>query len=61
VEALLGPGDVSEILKVSQATLRHWRAVGRGPEYLRVGRHVRYRPSAIEEWLEEGRGAAVEL
>jgi excisionase family DNA binding protein len=60
VEPLLGPEDVSEILKVSQATLRHWRAAGGGPGYIRVGRHIRYRPSAVEAWLEEHRGTAGE-
>jgi predicted DNA-binding transcriptional regulator AlpA len=53
VEPLLGPRSVSEALDISEATLRHWRAVGRGPAFLRVGRHIRYRSSAIEAWLEE--------
>jgi predicted DNA-binding transcriptional regulator AlpA len=60
VEALLGPRDVSAILAVTQATLRHWRTTGRGPDFFRVGRHIRYRPSAIEAWLEEQRGKAAQ-
>lgn len=52
MEQLLGPEDVCPKLKVSEATLKYWRATGRGPDFLRVGRHVRYRPSAVEAWLD---------
>jgi hypothetical protein len=42
---------VAEQLKVKPGTLRKWRFLGRGPEFLRVGRSVRYRVEDIESWL----------
>lgn len=36
---------------VPEATARYWRHVGSGPEFIRVGRHVRYRPEDVEAWL----------
>lgn len=33
--------------------LRHERRHGRGPAHLRLGRAVRYRPIAIDAWLDE--------
>jgi hypothetical protein len=32
--------------------VRTWRANKSGPRGIRVGRHVRYRPSDVELWLE---------
>ena len=33
------------------ATLAKLRTVGGGPKFLRYGRRILYRPSALEEWL----------
>jgi excisionase family DNA binding protein len=33
-------------------TLYGWRHRGEGPGGYRIGRHVRYRRAAVEEWLE---------
>lgn len=33
-------------------TLYGWRHRGEGPPGYRVGRHVRYRRSAVDAWLE---------
>jgi hypothetical protein len=49
---LLGPADVSSMLGVPVATLANWRCAGKGPPYLRVGRHVRYRREDLELWLD---------
>lgn len=51
MEDLLEPHTVGDALKVSLGTLRLWRATGRGPAFVKVGRQVRYRPSAVEAWL----------
>lgn len=51
LEQLLEPEDVSTAIKVPTATLKYWRATRQGPEFLRIGRHVRYRPSDVESWL----------
>jgi predicted DNA-binding transcriptional regulator AlpA len=53
MESLLNETQVSERLQVSLACLRKWRLHGRGPQYVKVGPLVRYRPEAIEQWVEE--------
>ena len=50
---LLDTPGVSDLLGVSAKTLAHWRLQGTGPDYVRVGRHVRYQLSAIERWLDQ--------
>ncbi len=51
-EALMTLTDLSEMLGVPVGTLYAWRHRGEGPPGYRVGRHVRYRRSAVEAWLE---------
>ncbi|MGY2872892.1 putative DNA-binding transcriptional regulator AlpA [Marmoricola sp. URHA0025 HA25] len=36
---------------VPLATLKRWRSERTGPVPLHIGRHVRYRRSAVEAWL----------
>jgi predicted DNA-binding transcriptional regulator AlpA len=52
MEALLNETQVSETLQVSLASLRRWRVLGQGPRYVKVGGLVRYRPEAINQWVE---------
>ena len=35
------------------ATLANWRCSGKGPPFLRVGRHVRYRSQDVEAWIDD--------
>jgi predicted DNA-binding transcriptional regulator AlpA len=49
--ALLTEVDLSKHLSVSLATLRRWRLDKRGPQYIKVGALVRYRPEDVESWL----------
>jgi predicted DNA-binding transcriptional regulator AlpA len=51
-DPLLGPGDVSALLGLPVATLANWRCAGKGPPFLRVGRHVRYRRRDVEVWID---------
>jgi hypothetical protein len=53
MESLLTEIQVSENLQVSLACLRRWRLRGEGPQYLKVGPLVRYRPGDIEDWIAE--------
>lgn len=46
----LTPDQVAERYQVSEATLKEWRYKGTGPEYVRLGRHVRYPAKALEQW-----------
>lgn len=52
-DQLLTPEEVSDLLGgVPPATLKRWRTQRTGPVVLHIGRHVRYRRSAVEAWLE---------
>jgi len=44
--------DVAALLKVSPRTLEHWRLRKKGPQYAKLGKHVRYRRSAVLAWFE---------
>jgi hypothetical protein len=39
-------------LNVSSRTLERWRAAGIGPEFIRLGKLVRYQP--VSNWLKGG-------
>jgi len=45
--------QVSKQLNVSVASLRRWRLLKRGPQFIKVGSLVRYRPEDIERWLSD--------
>jgi excisionase family DNA binding protein len=55
MEQLLTAEEVARLLRVPKATLYAWRYQSKGPPAVRVGRHLRYRPGDVEEWL-VGRG-----
>ena len=50
---MLGEAQVARVLAVSIAALRRWRREGRGPQFTRVERCVRYDMRAIERFLLE--------
>jgi len=53
-EPLVPPARVSEFLGgIPEQTLANWRSLGKGPQYHRVGKHVRYRLSEVSAWLDE--------
>lgn len=52
-EQLLDEQDVAKLLKLSVHTLRQWRSAGRGPNYVKLGSNVRYRPNDIDNWITE--------
>lgn len=53
------PGDwlteteLGEEYGISPRTLAQWRYQGEGPEYAKLGGHVRYQRSAVEKWAAE--------
>ena len=51
VEKLWTLQQLAEFLGVPEATVYQWRSKNYGPRGLRVGKHVRYRPSDVEMWL----------
>jgi excisionase family DNA binding protein len=52
-ERLLTVEDLAEYLGVPVATLYAWRYRRQGPPGFRVGRHVRFRRSDIDDWIED--------
>jgi Helix-turn-helix domain len=57
-ERLWTPDDLSGFLSIPEKTLREWRSKGYGPPWRRVGKHVRYEPSAVRVWLDTLTGGA---
>lgn len=58
LERLLTPTEVSDLLGVPIKTLYRWsyrRRAGYddGPECLKIGGHLRYRPGALRAYLED--------
>lgn len=50
---LVNEKQAARILAVSVSALRRWRREGRGPEFTRLERCVRYSVRSIECWLVE--------
>ena len=48
---LLNTDQAAQRLGLSPRTLERYRVTGEGPEYLKIGRAVRYTASALERWL----------
>lgn len=48
--------NLARWLAVPIATLSYWRATRQGPSFYRIGKHVRYRLSDVEAWLQDKRG-----
>ncbi|MEI9812928.1 MAG: helix-turn-helix domain-containing protein [Acidobacteriota bacterium] len=51
-ERLLGKRDLAQFLGVSEATITKWVLTGTGPVALRVGAQVRFRMSAVNDYLD---------
>jgi predicted DNA-binding transcriptional regulator AlpA len=49
---LLDEHELSKRLSVSVNTLRYWRASGDGPNYVKLGRLVRYDAGALEKFIQ---------
>jgi predicted DNA-binding transcriptional regulator AlpA len=48
------PNETAEILRTgSSRTLERWRTTGSGPAYVKIGRRVGYRQSAINRFLQQ--------
>jgi excisionase family DNA binding protein len=50
---LMTEKEAAAYLKLSANTLPSWRCRGQGPAYIKLGRSVRYRKSALDQYLEE--------
>jgi len=48
---LLKTHEAAEYLRLSPRTLEHWRETGSGPQFVKMGRIVRYAREALEAYL----------
>ena len=51
IDRLLTVEDLADYLDVPAATIYAWRYRRRGPPGFRVGRHLRFRWSDVEHWI----------
>lgn len=51
-DEMLTPEELAAETKVPVRTLYAWRYQGTGPRSIKVGRHLRYRRSDIDAWLD---------
>lgn len=49
---LFSPSDLAKYLDVPLSTIYNWNYHKSGPRVLKVGKHVRYRKSDVEAWLD---------
>jgi predicted DNA-binding transcriptional regulator AlpA len=50
-QRLLNEHQVAASCALNVLTLRKWRAQKRGPQFLKIGTLVRYRPVDIDAWI----------
>jgi excisionase family DNA binding protein len=50
---LLTYKQAADYLTIPEETLRKWRAQGRGPRSIKLGRHVRYDKADLDAWVEQ--------
>jgi len=53
LEPIISAQELAEYLGVPVATIYAWRYRRQGPPGFRVGRHVRFRGSDVERWVED--------
>ena len=51
MEQLLNEREAAKLLQVSVQLLRKWRARGKDPRYIKLGRCVRYSAEEIERYI----------
>jgi excisionase family DNA binding protein len=52
-DRLLTVEELAERLRVPVKTVYAWRYKHQGPPGISVGRHIRFRPEAVEAWLRQ--------
>lgn len=48
---LMSQEDLSALVCVTKETLREWRRLKQGPDFVRVGKSVFYRRQDVENWI----------
>jgi predicted DNA-binding transcriptional regulator AlpA len=50
-QRLLNEHEVADSCSINVLTLRKWRSQKRGPQFVKIGALVRYRPEAVDAWI----------
>ena len=50
-QRLLNEHEVASSCSISVLTLRKWRSQKRGPQFVKIGTLVRYRPEDVDAWI----------
>jgi len=50
-DPLMKESEAAQILGLSKRTLQKWRVTGGGPDFLKIGRAVRYSVEALTQWI----------
>jgi predicted DNA-binding transcriptional regulator AlpA len=50
-DCYLTPEDIAVLFKVSVETVYGWRKTRTGPPGFRIGKHIRYDPTAVRDWV----------
>ena len=53
LEPLIGVEELAEYLGVPVQTIYDWRLSGRAPRAFKLGKHLRFAVSDVQEWLED--------
>jgi predicted site-specific integrase-resolvase len=51
----LKPKELASMINVPEGTLRYWRYIGSGPDFVRMGGRIRYNRGDVQRWLHERR------
>lgn len=52
LDRLMDAAETAAFIGRSVRTLEQWRYLGKGPDYVKVGKSIRYRRSAVDRWLD---------
>ena len=51
INPLLTTGEVADLIKVAEVTVRKWRLNGLGPRFTRCGASIRYSRPDLDAWI----------
>ena len=60
MQRLMTVQELSDLLQIPEQTIYWWHGEGLGPKAIRIGKHLRYRPEAVEAWLDAGANRGIE-
>lgn len=52
MQKYLSPEEVEEVLGIKEKTLANWRTQGRGPQFYKFGKVIRYALDDLQKWIQ---------